>query len=175
MFTGTLRIITCPNLHLVTEDVSKAAWAGVYHPPSSIPRFCNDKILAKKKKWQLFTQDHHRLSLERLTTLFLQEIKEKRSRCLSETECQWWSIQTDFERDWTGNGNLINTNGFFDICYPFTLQWELELDRNRELREWVSNPCCNLHGYLTGQPMVSCTVNFFVHRFQFHCSVKGSA
>ena len=43
----------------------------------------------------------------------------------------------------------------------------MELDRDRELGEWVSNPFWNLHGDLTGELMVSCTVNLYVYKFQF--------
>ena len=61
-----------------------------------------------------------------------------------------------------GMGTSLIPMGSWILCYPFTL-----LDRDRELREWVSNPFWNLHGDLTGELMVSCTVNLYVHKFQF--------
>ena len=51
----------------------------------------------------------------------------------------------------TGNGNFINVNGFLDIMLSFHTAMELELDRDWELREWVSNPFWNLHCDLTGE------------------------
>ena len=80
-------------------------------------------------------------------------------------------IKTDshyglFRQSLTGNGNLIPM-GSSILCYPLTLQCELKLDRDRELMEWVFKPFCNLHGDLTGELMVSCTVNLYVHKFQF--------
>ena len=48
----------------------------------------------------------------------------------------------------TGNGNwnFVNTNGFLDIMLSFhtVIGLGLELDGDRELREWVSDPILQL-------------------------------
>ena len=87
-----------------------------------------------------------------------------------------WSIQTELEQDRDRELNqykwVLRYYVILSHCNEQDWEW------GWELREWVSNPFCNLPGDLTGELMVSCTISMYISFWSQSpscCSVKGLA